>query len=355
MENQYLCIIGPDESYSGGMLNVIHQILWADFLHLKLERIHIGTASKKAKVRTFIQGLIKLIRMCSKHKVAIVDIQLSERGSLYRTIIILNICKMYRVKTIIHSHGGEFFSHLNSIPKWKCKIIKDNLCKADRVIVLTEGWKKIWRTIVDENIIRVIPNGTDISPIISRNYFRDRKYNILFLGNISPIKGVNDLIDAVTILKSKIPVCLRIAGGNQVEECRQYVIQKKANEYVSVVGWVEGDERELLFAESDILVLPSYYESFGLVAIEAMAHRVPVICGDKGFTKEVIIDGESGLVCRTGDVNDIAAKLLELYDLDKITQFAECGYNLVKDHYTVNSVMEKLEKIYIELIGELGD
>ena len=54
---------------------------------------------------------------------------------------------------------------------------------------------------------------------------------------------------------------------------------------VDVLSWLERDSRDNLSAVSDVLVLPSYFESLGLVAIEAMAHRMPVISGGKKFTK----------------------------------------------------------------------
>lgn len=350
---RYICIIGPDETYKGGMLNVIHQIMDSDIEYDDIKKIHIGTASISKKIKVFISGLVKYIRLCRKKQVVLAHIQLSERGSLYRTIIILHLSRLFKVKTIVHSHGGLFFDHINSMGRMKQRIIRKNLNLSDRVIVLTEGWKNIWSKLVDVSKIRVIPNGTNIPNIDHKEFFADGQYNLLFLGNINPIKGIYELIDSIEIVKSKhIPIKLRVAGGDQIEQCKEYVKNKHLEEEVEVVGWVDGEIKENLFAISDVLVLPSYFESFGLAAIEAMAHRLPVICGDRGYTKEVIINNETGYICKTGNACDIADTIMKLYNFDTIRAFSLRGYKLVKENYELPEVMKNIEAIYNELIYE---
>lgn len=352
--NKYICVIGPDETYTGGMLTVIHQIMETDLQIDDVAKIHIGTASKRNvfwKILTFIKGIIVYIRLCLKHQVALAHIQLSEGASIYRTIILINISRVFGINTIVHSHGGLFYDQINSMSDRKYKFIKKNLRKADRIIVLTDGWKKIWCEIVDESKIRVIPNGIVIPDMPKKEYFHDEKYNLLFLGNISPIKGIYDLIDALNILvKTKIPVILRVAGGDEIEKCKQYIRMKNLDEVVEVLGWIDGNDKEKIFEISDVLILPSYFESFGLVSIEALAHRIPVICGDKGFTKEIVKDNEMGFVCKTGDPIDISDKIIKLYDRVTISKFADKGYCYVKENYSIDVVLENLKNVYMELI-----
>ncbi len=348
---KFICIIGPDESYNGGILNVIHQILNSGTDLKNVKKIHIGTASRKNKIKVFISGIKKFINLCKKNKVLIAHIHLSERGSLYRTIVLLKICKKYRIKSIVHSHGGLFFDHIKSMNPFIKKNIFKYLNYADRVIVLTEGWKHIWSEIVSASKIRILPNGTSVPKMDRKEFFFEKKYNLLFLGNINPIKGIYDLIDAVKLIDtSKIPVVLRIAGGDQVNECKKYVEKCGLDNIIRVIGWVEGNKKEELMSISDVLILPSYYESFGMVAIEALAHGIPVICGDRGFTKEVIVDGKNGRVCRTGDKKDIAMKIQDLYNVKTLKIYSENGYIYVKDNYEISVVMKQLNQIYKELI-----
>lgn len=64
--------------------------------------------------------------------------------------------------------------------------------------------------------------------------------------------------------------------------------QKKLHNEVEVLGWVEEDAGNNLFSISDILILPPYFESFELVDIEALAHKIPVICGNKGLIRNIL-------------------------------------------------------------------
>lgn len=346
-----VCIVGPDESYAGGILEVMNQILNYDFHIDDLKIISIRTASRRNKIKTFFKGLYSFIFFCINNSQKLVHIQLSEGASIIRTLVIINISRIFNVKVILHSHGGMFYEQYRNKNRLTKFIINNTFNKADKILVLTKGWKTIWENIVSKEKIEILPNGTKINNSFVKKYLYENKLNILFMGNISDFKGVYDLIDAINILRKekKFDLILRIAGGGEIEKCRDYIKKCELNDYIELLGWVEGEEKEKLLLLSDVLVLPSHFESFGIVAIEAMAYRLPVICGDTGFTKEVIIPGKTGIVAKTSNSEDIAKKIEIFYDEKILKSYGERAYKHVTSNFAIDRVMLKLRKVYFEL------
>lgn len=344
-------IVGPDRSMPGGILEVIEQIVKADIELKDVIRKHVATASRKNKILTFIKGYGSILMGCLMRQVILVHINMSEGGSLQRTKAILNLCSLFNIKTIIHSHGSELEKQYKTMTELQKRNFKISMSKANIVIALTPGWKIFWKQIVPESKIRVLPNGVVIRDEVIKKYKINGKLNILFLGFIGKKKGTYELIDAVKRLtEKKCKVNLDIAGNGEIEKCKRYVLQHNLEENVNVLGWANEEMKEYLFEKADILVLPSHYESFGIVVLEAMGRKLPVICGDSGYTKEIIQDGRTGYVARSGDVEDIAKKIELLNDIEILNNFGENAYQLVLNNYSIDTIMKKLQKIYEEII-----
>ena len=96
-------------------------------------------------------------------------------------------------------------------------------------------------------------------------------------------------------------------------------------------------------------MLPSYNESFGIVLLEAFAHQIPVICGDKGFSKEIVTEGKDGYIIESGNIKQIASYLEQLYKNEDIAVMGKEGYKKVCKRYSEKMIIEELKKIYEEL------
>jgi len=129
----------------------------------------------------------------------------------------------------------------------------------------------------------VIPNGVDVpaelTPIGS-----DRELRLLFIGRLDPIKGIENLLTACSMLPiySDMVWRLTIAGWGKpayVAEIKKQIVALGLNERVKMVGEVLGDAKKKLFENSDVTLVPSYTENFGIVVAEALAHGIPVIAG----------------------------------------------------------------------------
>lgn len=340
--------MGPGNDYPGGILSVIHEYMKSPILR-NLNLKHIVTVKKNRKYSKFIQSIVYYYFLCLFRKVSLCHIHMSERGSCDRAIVIIDISKMFNVPVIVHSHGSEIIGYYNSLNKASKEKFDLAMSYASRILILTPGWSEFWGKIVDADKLTIVPNGVEMQHIKKKKHKYNNKLNILFLGYVGDRKGTFDLVYAMKkIVDSykKTNVLLEIAGNGEIEKCRNLVNKLGLTNYINVLGWVDKEQKYKLLSKADILVLPSYFESFGIVALEAMAFKVPVVCGDKGFTKELINNGENGLIAETGNPIDIANKILEAEM--NLSEMGENGYKKVHQYYSFEKVENQIKKIYIQ-------
>jgi glycosyltransferase involved in cell wall biosynthesis len=128
--------------------------------------------------------------------------------------------------------------------------------------------------------IEIIKNGVDIPPHNpERNWMQDGKLRLLFIGRLHPKKGVENLLRAVSVMKNNDNV-LTICGTG--DDDYTLFLKDMANELgiadnVHFAGHVEGNAKSKIFWNSDVCIVPSHTENFGMVVAEALAHGVPVI------------------------------------------------------------------------------
>ena len=108
---------------------------------------------------------------------------------------------------------------------------------------------------------------------------------------------------------------------------------------------------EDILAISDLFILPSEYESFGLVALEAMAAAVPVVSTNAGGLPEINIDGVTGFLSDVGDVNDMSKKIIGLFSDEKA--FAEMKKNAFDQakNFDIDKIVPEYENLYKKILG----
>ena len=339
---------GPSLEDKGGVVTVIKSILKLDFDN-DIESEVIATTKENSKILTFIKSIFIILRKYVKGDVNIAHIHMASKGSFYRKSIVTLISKVFKIPVIIHVHGAcfkEFYSGMNWIMKKYCKYVFDS---ADNIIVLTESWKIFFSEITDEKKINIVSNFVFIPESIEENKKDDKAIkNILFMGRLGKRKGTFDLINAIEILVNKTEnFKLILAGDGEIEKCKAMVNEKKLEKFIDIVGWIDDEKKEQYLNNGDILVLPSYFESFGLSLVEAMSYKIPVIASWGGEMSEVVRNNIDGLLINPGDVEDLADKLYILITDGKMRKkLGESGYDRVCSNFSNISIKKKLINIY---------
>jgi D-inositol-3-phosphate glycosyltransferase len=140
---------------------------------------------------------------------------------------------------------------------------------------------------------------------------------LLYVGRMSPIKGLDTLLDAAAALRQRVAGLRLLLVGGETDEPRdghEATVRRRCahlglGDTVQFIGAQPQPRLRAYYAAADALVLPSYYESFGMVALEAMACGTPVIASSVGGLTTTVRDGITGLLVPEGDARALAARV----------------------------------------------
>lgn len=172
----------------------------------------------------------------------------------------------------------------------------------------------------------------------------------LYIGRLSPEKGINILLSAF----SKAGTQLKIAGGGPME----MQIQEMAARYPNIqfLGSKNPDEIRALISGAKALIFPSvWFETFGMVIIEAFSCGTPVIASAIGEAKHIVMDGVNGLLFEPGDTDDLLAKLqhFEAMDNEALMSMSKGALKTYQDNYTPEQNLKKLRHVYDAALSNL--
>ena len=177
----------------------------------------------------------------------------------------------------------------------------------------------------DPETIQVIPCGvnqelfTPVDRQAARKqlHFSEKEKIVLYVGRIEPLKGLDRVIRAVARLNDTLPVKLLIVGGDQhhTDEMQEVIglsRRLKAEDSVKFAGRVEQSALPLYYSAADLLVVASLYESFGLVALEALSCGTPVVSTPVGGIRTILQPGQTGCLVSGDSVEAMGRCLMEV-------------------------------------------
>jgi N-acetyl-alpha-D-glucosaminyl L-malate synthase BshA len=205
--------------------------------------------------------------------------------------------------------------------------------------------------------IEVIPNFIDL-----RRFNKQRKEHfkraiapnnerlLVHASNFRKVKRVGDVVKVFAEVVEKIPSKLLLIGDGPErttieKECRE----SKACDHIRFLGKQEAIEE--ILSVSDLFILPSETESFGLAALEAMACQVPVISTNTGGIPELNVNGVSGFMSNVGDVEDMARNAI--YILENDERLATFKHNALQQakKFDIKNILPMYEKLYEKVIA----
>ena len=202
-----------------------------------------------------------------------------------------------------------------------------------------------------EKEIEVIPNFIDLNRFKKqkKDHFKtaicpDGEKLLVHTSNFRKVKRVEDVIHVFSRIRSTVPSKLLLVGDgperSKMEElCREIGLCDD----IRFLGKLEAVEEVL--SVSDLFIMPSEKESFGLAALEAMACEVPVLSSDAGGLPELNVDGRSGFVCNIGDIEGMAQKGIQIIDDKNLQKFKEGALSRAKE-FDVSKILPLYETLY---------
>ncbi|GAC1585302.1 MAG: N-acetyl-alpha-D-glucosaminyl L-malate synthase BshA [Ginsengibacter sp.] len=173
---------------------------------------------------------------------------------------------------------------------------------------------------------------------------------LLHASNFRKVKRVDDVVKVFLKVNKEIPCKLLFVGdGPERSAIEQMCRDSGSYESIRFVG--KQEQMEDILAVSDVFLLPSEYESFGLSALEAMAARVPVISSNAGGLPEINIAGYSGFLSNVGDVDDMATNTLKLIGNNGDYEIFKSNALEQAMKFDIGSIVPEYEKLYMKVIS----
>ncbi len=339
---------GTALSAKGGMSSVAKHYIENGFLtgyNIKYIPTYIS-APKPIQIVYFIIRYLQIIALLLTRQFKIVHLHMTKGGSTVRKGMIAFISKLLGIKYIIHLHINyeDYYKRYPAIfknfTKW---IFRNTECN----IVLSKDMGAFIKKIVPCSNITVIGNGVHIPHVNPYNYHNK---HILFFSVFEKRKGIFDLLRCIKLLDTRIDKDIRfyICGAGEEEDAIRDEIESLGTKHrIGRFGWIDNSEKENVFKETGIHVLPSYNEGLPMSVIETMAYGIPNISTHIPGMSSIINDGETGFLINPGDIEALADKIEKLVKDENLRRkFSDNSYDFVKTNNSIELMMAKTKIIY---------
>ncbi|HSB66543.1 MAG TPA: glycosyltransferase, partial [Anaerolineales bacterium] len=246
----------------------------------------------------------------------------------------------------------------------------------DRIIAATtaEYAQLLWLYRADDNKIVIIPPGVDIRRFYPIPSDEAKEYigvppcerMLLFVGRIEPLKGLDVLIEAIRIMQEddfikRNPFCLAVIGGDpdegietpdNLEMSRIKSLTENAGlgDLVTFLGKKSQDSLPYYYSAAEAVVVPSHYESFGMVALEAMACGTPVVASQVGGLAYLVQDGVTGYTVPVDEPAELADRLTTLLEDTQLRDQMGKRAEQVAQDYAWEKIATRLMAVYESLV-----
>jgi N-acetyl-alpha-D-glucosaminyl L-malate synthase BshA len=294
----------------------------------------------------------KLVDMVRLHKIELLHVHYAiphaYAGYMAKQMLIEEGIHIPMVTTL---HGTDI-TLVGNHPHYK-PAVTFSINKSDVVTSVSESLKEdTLRLFKVNNGIEVVPNFIDVSK--HENTYTDCQRDLMaepherivtHVSNLRKVKRVTEVIEIFDRIQKKLPAKLLMVGeGPEREPCEALCASKGIENKVVFLG--NSSEVDKILCFSDLFLLPSEKESFGLAALEAMASGVPVISSNAGGLPEVNQHGESGYLSDVGDVDDMAANAISILESDEELRKFKNRAVAVARKFDTDKIVPLYENVY---------
>lgn len=329
---------------------------WETLTHEEtaVDRVKKGLLNRLKVPFYLIFGTIQIYQLCRNRKYDIIHTHWPLPHALFGYVA-SQICN---AKHFLYFHGVEVLWVRKELPFLK-PFLRWAIRKADVVMCNSSYTASLIKEIYNRRV-EILPFGQSAIPEIDTTQppqkKRDQHKNILFVGRLVERKGVKYLIEAFALIEKKVDAVLNIVGtGPEMENLKKIVEVNGLKEKVKFLGQVSAQSQELNdhYQNCDVFVLPStidsrgHTETLGVVLIEALTYKKPVIASSVGGIVDIIKHNETGLLVPEKDSNALADALTKvLRDEQYAKSLGEKGFQYITTKYNWNTIVEQIIELY---------
>ncbi|MBE5321992.1 glycosyltransferase family 4 protein [Pedobacter sp. MR2016-19] len=341
-ENKYiLCGEGTQKEYAE---------FDAEFSKINTTVLHNKNLKRRIGLHDII-ALIDIYRLCKREKYDIVHTHSTKPGIIARIAAKLAGCQVVHTVHGIAFHENETF--IKRIIYYLIEFFSTLFC--DKLILVNRFYGKYYSFF--SNKIKVIHNGIDFSKITlghdALQHREDKRVDLLFVGRLDEQKDPLNLLKSFKLLidEKQYSLYLRIIGtGELYSICEKYINGNNLNDYVSMLGWQSNVAP--FYETSDILCIPSIYEAFGLVFVEAGFFSLPSVSTLVEGIPEVILNNKTGILVRPKSPEEFSSALRILINDSLLRKnMGLAAKEWVTEEFSLVKMIESYMSIYKELLS----
>jgi L-malate glycosyltransferase len=273
-----------------------------------------------------------------------------------RNIVTVLLARLLKQKTILHIHEPNITGIMSGL------IARISLLVPNKTIIISEFVRQTYlqhHNLTTDNSIVVYNGVSDAGAVASAHsdeQLSGYELEAPVLATIAQLihrKRLGDIVMAMETIIEEYPTTtvLIIGDGFLKNELQQQIAAAGLGERIHLVG--DRDDATAMLSRVDIFLCPFENEGFGLVAIEAMMKKIPVVAAASGALPEIITDGRSGILYPVGDIAAFAAGIKRLVASEELRrEYGVNGFLQVQERFSLCSQMEKIRQIIDDLVIE---
>lgn len=308
-----------------------------------LKKDHVIYYKYKRSWKSIIPAIIIIQTTIKEIKPDIIYIHSTWAGTMVRLPYLF---KRKKLKIIYNPHGWSFLMDTPKYKKCVYTFVERVLANVTDIIINVSKFEynaALQKNIAPNRSVHIY-NGIsqELNYDIEKVSMPENKLNLLFVGRFDKQKGIDILLEAIKQCTRK-DIHLTMIGDNVLTD--ESPIDTNDDNRITFLGWVPHSKLGNYYKKCDIVVMPSRWEAFGLVAIEALKYGKPVLVSNRGALPEIIHNNENGFVF---DMDD-SSKLVEvLYKInkDKCKEMSENARHSFIDNFTEKDMVDKTYYIY---------
>jgi glycosyltransferase involved in cell wall biosynthesis len=302
-------------------------------------------------LRRSVRDAAAVARHTSRHDIVHIHTAMAPASTAVRAALLCGAARVRGGRVLLHVHGGR-------LPLWATTrgrrgLLRLSLSTAHQVATVSQETFATVGALVGQPRVTLISNGVDTQAFHPAVAAASRTPPvILYVGHLSPRKGVGDLLEAARALSaSGVDHELMIIGGAPDEGAAHAVtIDAARHPTVRYRGPLAPADMPAAYRDADVLCLPSWWEAMPLSVLEGMASGLPVVATDVGDVRTAVEDGHNGLLVRPRAPEELTAALAALLkDPELRRRMGANGRRAAEEHWSDHETWGQIQDAYRQL------